>query len=730
MSNNTTKNNFKNYKKNYTKLAYLLDNDDTKKINTNLGSYKLRTDNNKDNYKYFECIYADIGSKCNGKARIHRTNVEQICEIMYDHSLHCKYATSVTYSSTLEKQPLSQLPASPNSKSSAIEVISPVNSSVSLVALEESIKDKVTEDPSISLDELFKWSNENLGKHISRQRLNEIKKAVKKKLKMIEEDLLKAHGSTKEGEIFYRGAHTLKVRDTISKGKSNELTVEKIKDLRYLIWCSEFQLACARDAENYHIDGTFDLLPKGGYTQLVIISCFHIKTNEFTPVCYMLLNSKEEAMYEMCLLSWKLLLNRDPKFKIENVGFTLDFERGLINSITTIFPTSRITGCLFHFKKRLFEKGREIGLLKSQSSGDFIKLTIDLGKLCWSDDYKKDYKDITEKWSKKMDAFEPFFKYFCKNWLDRFETLLNYRNIKQQFRSNAILEGYNNIIQSKIKKYPTMLVLINGLKEEENTYLNQVLIMTKKNLQKASFLEKARLYLPKEKRDKTTKESNEMLDQKAKKRKYDHPESRQDDIGHWLQWKENSCYIDSILTLYYFFLFSMYDFSTPDEALEYNHIMDKMVNVLLTISKEPDKCNTLRDTYRLYLDKYKFPDLVGYGEIGPVDPFLELLMIYGFMIMKLVIHYECKRCKDKKDFSELLSIPAHITTSHLSYLPDTLFFKCNFIQDNEMYKTLLACNLESLDVEKSRYIIIGYYTRSRYQLSLFNYDKRPVGTIR
>ncbi len=49
----------------------------------------------------------------------------------------------------------------------------------------------------------------------------------------------------------------------------------------------------------------------------------------------------------------------------------MDFEQGLHNAIRSVFPGSKVVGCLFHIKKRLFNKGRELGLMKKEHSENF-----------------------------------------------------------------------------------------------------------------------------------------------------------------------------------------------------------------------------------------------------------------------------------------------------------------------------------------------------------------------
>ncbi len=150
-----------------------------------------------------------------------------------------------------------------------------------------------------------------------------------------------------------------------------------------LLWASEFQIGQGRHCKNFHIDCTFDLIPDK-YIQLFIISTHHYLTNEFMPVAWFLINSKNARLYDLVLQNFKFLLSTDKKFDFNKISFTCDFEPGIINSIKNIFPSSKITGCLFHFKKRLFDKSRELGILKKITKESIKGLIKVLGKLCWA----------------------------------------------------------------------------------------------------------------------------------------------------------------------------------------------------------------------------------------------------------------------------------------------------------------------------------------------------------
>ncbi len=135
---------------------------------------------------------------------------------------------------------------------------------------------------------------------------------------------------------------------TWRKVKYIYIILENIKEFKYIYWCSEYQLGQAR----------VDYLPNK-YLQLLVISIHHKSTNTFMPVMWALLNTKKEEIYKNIFLSFKTLLCLDKEFEPNKVSFTVDFEAGLENSLSEIFTKSKIHGCLFHFKQRLFKKNKK-----------------------------------------------------------------------------------------------------------------------------------------------------------------------------------------------------------------------------------------------------------------------------------------------------------------------------------------------------------------------------------
>ena len=55
----------------------------------------------------------------------------------------------------------------------------------------------------------------------------------------------------------------------------------------------------------------------------------------------------------------------------------VDFEKAMMNSITTVFPSMEVKGCFFHFSQNIYRKIQEVGLLQLYNSdANFLKMRM------------------------------------------------------------------------------------------------------------------------------------------------------------------------------------------------------------------------------------------------------------------------------------------------------------------------------------------------------------------
>ena len=80
------------------------------------------------------------------------------------------------------------------------------------------------------------------------------------------------------------------------------------------------------------------------------------------------------------MLKIKYLISCNDKFPIKAKAITTDYELALINSVSKVFSSIHLVGCLFHFKQALIRKLNEFGLYKAE----YDKETDRILSLCGS----------------------------------------------------------------------------------------------------------------------------------------------------------------------------------------------------------------------------------------------------------------------------------------------------------------------------------------------------------
>lgn len=100
--------------------------------------------------------------------------------------------------------------------------------------------------------------------------------------------------------------------------------------------------------DKLYVDGTFSIAP-ALFSQIYIIMAE--RSGFVLPVLYVLLPNKTGETY---LRMWPLL---NPS------AVSIDFEKGAITAVQTIFPNCQIHGCLFHLTKNMRKQLAEINLL-------------------------------------------------------------------------------------------------------------------------------------------------------------------------------------------------------------------------------------------------------------------------------------------------------------------------------------------------------------------------------
>jgi hypothetical protein len=229
---------------------------------------------------------------------------------------------------------------------------------------------------------------------------------------------------------------------------------------------------------NIFVDCTFRIVPKGFY-QVLIVMCYSRQYDEYLPIYYVLLQSKEESVYKYALEQLQLCTLNLIGHKMEAKTITCDFEKGLINAVVNSFPEAIPIMCLFHFKqairKNLLKRFKIPEDLVSELMNE--KGLINLLTIIPIDEIEEvgipyirenfDEKDYEEK-------FTQFWKYFLRTWIFQFRP--SYWNIHDIVKSNESiminrtnnpLERFNRELNSAFPTpHPTMAEFITVIRQK------------------------------------------------------------------------------------------------------------------------------------------------------------------------------------------------------------------------------------------------------------------------
>jgi hypothetical protein len=214
------------------------------------------------------------------------------------------------------------------------------------------------------------------------------------------------------------------------------------------------------------IDATYSVTPFAGTQLLVILADISGKPR---PILYSIMSSKSQKDYEAILY-----FAREAIFSFDGSKRTLrgsisDFELGLRNALTKIFPNVTTYGCNFHFNQALRRKASKLPSLSAKITGKtshhkcllmFMRLSLlPIDKIVTGLDALIEHINSS---SELANDFSLFIEYFKRTWMKIFppqEWCVN----GLTRRTNNNLEGYNNQIKQKIPLNPTPWNFMEGL---------------------------------------------------------------------------------------------------------------------------------------------------------------------------------------------------------------------------------------------------------------------------
>ena len=123
---------------------------------------------------------------------------------------------------------------------------------------------------------------------------------------------------------------------------------------RILVFGTEAGLDDLEKNKEWACDGTFKCSPEMYYQLFTLHICIK---NISIPRIFVLLPCKSQVTYSRLFSALKDLC---PSLQPETL--MVDFEKASINAFSDIFPTTKITGCLFHMAKNIYRHIVDLGL--------------------------------------------------------------------------------------------------------------------------------------------------------------------------------------------------------------------------------------------------------------------------------------------------------------------------------------------------------------------------------
>ena len=220
-----------------------------------------------------------------------------------------------------------------------------------------------------------------------------------------------------------------------------------MKKIEYYIWASNSQILRAQKADHIYIDGTFDYKPFA-FSQLICIITNDLVIEYPKPLFYILVNNKEQVMYENFFLEIYHILTNNKKLPLHLKGITVDFEQAQINALNVVFPNISLTGCLFHLKQAMWRWCRSNRLTLKTNIHQSREIINKLSYLCWNPSKKNDTIISLEN-SFRDSEFNKLIDYYSEIYLKHIDgKMIDYSDIEQIHRSNSCLESFNNQLHS------------------------------------------------------------------------------------------------------------------------------------------------------------------------------------------------------------------------------------------------------------------------------------------
>lgn len=241
----------------------------------------------------------------------------------------------------------------------------------------------------------------------------------------------------------------------------NFLVAEYGHEQKIFVFCSNFckttMQKYARDGHLFFGDGTFKRVPKPFkqvFSVLMDLNSDEGSTN-IVPVLYCLLPNKLEESYTALFTIIRDVIGA----KIQK--FKCDYELGLINAVTNVFPLIQLSGCYYHFNRAIWKNAKKFELTDTREGHKVTKLTSILPFV--------PADQIEEAWLTVRDLgpacreMNRFTAYFEKQWL-RISAFISCAG--QRHATNNAVEAFHRRLNTRMTHKPTLFKFLFEIKKD------------------------------------------------------------------------------------------------------------------------------------------------------------------------------------------------------------------------------------------------------------------------
>lgn len=197
------------------------------------------------------------------------------------------------------------------------------------------------------------------------------------------------------------------------------------KDFSYCIFSSKkimqhIEQSTKPNERRYLIDGTFKVVPFGSFKQLLIIHFARFGT--VYPFIFVLMSNRTQIAYSHVFKYIDKYI-----FPLQCASFHSDYETAMKNALRSCFPQAQLLSCWFHFVQAIRKNVSQMALLFHliRTNTDAAKLYYKFQALALlrADLITDAFNDLkNEGLRMNTAAFQPFLKYFEKQWIKKVGT--------------------------------------------------------------------------------------------------------------------------------------------------------------------------------------------------------------------------------------------------------------------------------------------------------------------